>query len=73
LRDIVATTRAPFPQNAIAAPGKGILAADESVGTIAKRFAPIGACADVGTARHWWGHACSAAVNTHASAHNVRP
>mmetsp|Transcript_68885 Transcript_68885/g.190692 ORF Transcript_68885/g.190692 Transcript_68885/m.190692 type:complete len:358 (-) Transcript_68885:271-1344(-) len=27
--------------NAIAAPGKGILAADESVGTIGKRFAPI--------------------------------
>jgi len=28
--------------NAIAAPGKGILAADESVGTIGKRFTPIG-------------------------------
>ena len=28
--------------NAIAAPGKGILAADESNGTIGKRFAPIG-------------------------------
>ena len=28
--------------NAIAAPGKGILAADESTGTIGKRFAPIG-------------------------------
>ena len=27
--------------NAIAAPGKGILAADESTGTIGKRFAPI--------------------------------
>jgi len=27
--------------NAIAAHGKGILAADESVGTIGKRFAPI--------------------------------
>lgn len=30
-------------QNAIAAPGKGILASDESTGTIGKRFAPIGA------------------------------
>ena len=30
------------PQNAICTPGKGILAADESVGTIGKRFAPIG-------------------------------
>jgi len=29
-------------QNAIAAPGKGILAADESPGTIAKRFDTIG-------------------------------
>ena len=29
-------------QNAIASPGKGILAADESVGTIGKRFEPIG-------------------------------
>ena len=28
--------------NAISAPGKGILAADESTGTIGKRFAPIG-------------------------------
>jgi len=28
--------------NAIAAADKGILAADESVGTIGKRFAPIG-------------------------------
>lgn len=28
--------------NAISTPGKGILAADESVGTIGKRFAPIG-------------------------------
>lgn len=28
--------------NAIVAPGKGILAADESTGTIGKRFAPIG-------------------------------
>ncbi|KAI9206472.1 fructose-bisphosphate aldolase [Polychytrium aggregatum] len=28
--------------NAIAAPGKGILAADESTGTIGKRFGPIG-------------------------------
>jgi fructose-bisphosphate aldolase class I len=28
--------------NAISAPGKGVLAADESVGTIGKRFAPIG-------------------------------
>lgn len=28
--------------NAIATPGKGILAADESTGTIGKRFAPIG-------------------------------
>ena len=28
--------------SAIAAPGKGILAADESNGTIGKRFAPIG-------------------------------
>lgn len=30
-----------FPQKAIAAPGKGILASDESVGTIGKRFKPI--------------------------------
>lgn len=30
------------PQNAISTPGKGILAADESTGTIGKRFAPIG-------------------------------
>ena len=29
-------------QNAIASPGKGILAADESTGTIGKRFEPIG-------------------------------
>lgn len=29
-------------QNAIVAPGKGILAADESTGTIGKRFEPIG-------------------------------
>ena len=28
--------------NALVAPGKGILAADESTGTIGKRFAPIG-------------------------------
>jgi fructose-bisphosphate aldolase class I len=30
--------------NAIVAPGKGILAADESSGTIGKRFEAIGAC-----------------------------
>lgn len=30
------------PQKAIATAGKGILAADESTGTIGKRFAPIG-------------------------------
>ena len=29
--------------SALVAPGKGILAADESAGTIAKRFAAIGA------------------------------
>jgi len=34
--ELIATARA------IAAPGKGILAADESTGTIGKRFAPIG-------------------------------
>jgi len=35
-------TRRRLLQNAIASPGKGILAADESIGTIGKRFAPIG-------------------------------
>lgn len=37
--------------NAVVAPGKGILAADESAGTIGKRFEGIGECGDAWDSR----------------------